>query len=61
MGSPNAWARHHAQGTPGTHSSPRINKQAPKYYAYPVDGFPVASGETTDIAKGGANTKRQGR
>ena len=53
MGSPNAWARCHGQSTPGTCSSPRINKQAPKYYAPPMDGFPVTSGGTTAIAKGG--------
>ena len=54
---PNAWARRHGEGTPGTRSSPRINKQAPKYYAHPVDGFPVTSGGTTAIAKGGQTPK----
>jgi hypothetical protein len=54
---PNAWARHHCQGTPGTCSSSRINKQAPKYYAHPRDGFPVTSGGTTAITKGGQTPK----
>ncbi len=57
MTSPNALARHHGQGIPGTCSSPRINKQAPKYYAHPVDGFPVTSGGTTAITKGGKHRK----
>ncbi len=51
---PNAWARHHGQGTPGTRSLPRINKQASKYYAPTADVFPpVTSGGTTAMAKGG--------
>jgi hypothetical protein len=50
-------ARRHGQGTPGTRSSPRINKQAPKYYAPPMDGFPVTSGGTNAIAKGGHTPK----
>ena len=41
-------------------SSHLILKMAPKYYAPPRDGFPITSGGTTAIAKGGANTKRQG-
>ena len=57
MTSPNARARCHGQGIPGTRSSPRINKQAPKYYAHPVDGFPVTSGGTTAITKGGQTPK----
>ena len=57
MGSPNARARRHGQGTPGTRSSPRLNKQAPKYYAPPMDGFPVTSGGTNAIAKGGHTPK----
>ncbi len=57
MGSPNAWARCHGHGTPSTCSSPRINKQAPKYYAPPMNGFPITSGGTTAIAKGGQTPK----
>ncbi len=57
MESPNAQARRHGQGTPGTRSSPRIYKQAPKYYAPPMDGFPVTSGGTTAITKGGQTPK----
>jgi hypothetical protein len=57
MTSPNARARHHDQGPPGTRSSPRINKQEPKYYAPPADGFPVTSGGTTALAKGGLTPK----
>ena len=57
MTSPNAWARHHGQGTPGKCSSPRINKQAPKYYAPPMDALPVTSGGTTAIEKGGQTPK----
>ncbi len=52
MSSPNARAMRHGRGTPGTCSSPRINKQAPKYYAPPADAFPVNSGGTTALAKG---------
>jgi hypothetical protein len=50
---PNAWARHHNQGTSGTSSLPKINKQAPIYYASPTDVFPGTSGRTTALAKGG--------
>jgi hypothetical protein len=57
MLSPNARARRHGRGTPGTRSSPRINKQAPKFYAPPADVFPVTSGGTTALAKGGQTPK----
>ena len=49
--------RRHGRGTPGTRSSPRINKQAPKFYAPPADAFPVTSGGTTALAKGGQTPK----
>ena len=59
MLSPNARARRHGRGTPGTRSSPRINKQAPKFYALPADAFPVTSGGTTALAKGGLTPKEK--
>ena len=57
MLSPNARARRHGRGTPGTRSSPRINKQAPKFYAPPAAAFPVTSGGTTALARGGQTPK----
>jgi hypothetical protein len=57
MSSPNARARRHGWGTPGTCSSPRMNKQAPKYYAPPADAFPVTSGGTTAMAMVGQTPK----
>ena len=57
MMEPNARARRHGQGTPGTCFPPRINKQPPKYYAPLTVGFPVTSGGTTPLAKGGLTPK----
>ncbi len=53
MALPNTQARRHGQGTPGTRSLPRINKLPPKYYAPTAPAFPITSGGTTAIAKGG--------
>ena len=53
MASPNTRARHHGQGTPGSRSSPRFKKLPPKNYAPTAVAFPITSGGTTAIAKGG--------
>jgi hypothetical protein len=54
MASPNAQEMHRRQGTPGSRSSQRLNKIAPKNYAPPVAAaLPITSGGTTAIAKGG--------
>jgi hypothetical protein len=53
MVSPNTGARHHGQGTPGSHFLPRLKKIVPKHYAPPVAALPITSGGTTVIAKGG--------
>ncbi len=53
MASPNARAWSHGQGAPGTRSSPRFKTLVPKSYAPTRVAFPITSGGTTAIAKGG--------
>jgi hypothetical protein len=53
MASPNTGARHHGQGAPGICSLPRINKIAPKNYGSTLRAYPITSGGTTAVAKGG--------